>query len=103
MEPELAVLASGVVATFLIGLIYLAIPASCLISLSKRRIQIRSGELAKWISLGLAPMILAFIIAETFSAAWLMMITSSAILLVTLASATTLGIRTICGKTKRRP
>lgn len=102
MEPEFAVLASGVVATFLIGLIYLAIPVSCLIWFSRRRNQIRGGELARWICFSLSPMLLAFILAEVFNVAWLMMIASSTILLGTLASATALGVRAISGKTKRR-
>lgn len=91
-EPELAVLASGLIASFFIGLVYIAPPASCLLWLSKKRIRIRSRDLAKWVGLGFATATLAFILAEAFTATWLMMIASSAILLVTLASASALGI-----------
>jgi streptogramin lyase len=89
-QPELAVLTTGIIASFLIGVVYVAFPISCILWITKK--QIRARNITKLVGAGLIPPIIAFVLAEAFVATWLMMIASVAIVLTTLTFAGALGV-----------
>jgi len=100
-QPELAILTTGIMASFLIGLAYVALPLSCLLCLTKKQIRIRSKNIMKWTGVALIPALMAFILAEAIVATWLMMLASAAIVLVTVVSAGVLGVSLILQYIKR--
>lgn len=102
-QPELAVLATGIITSFLIGLVYVALPISCLLHVTKKHIRIRSRKIMKWFGAILAPSIIGFILAETFVATWLMMITSATLVLSTVMSAGALGVSLMVQDKNERP
>ena len=102
-QPELAVFTAGIVASFLIGLVYVAIPLACLLRITKKRIRLTRLNMLKQIGAAFALSIILFILAEVFVAAWLMMIASVMIVLVTSLSATSLGISILCRQRRQVP
>lgn len=100
-RPELAVLTTGIMASFFIGLVYVAVPISSLLWITKKQIRIRSRNIMKWVAAAFVPPIIGFTFAEAFVATWLMTIASTAIVLATLASAGVLGVSLMLTYIKR--
>ena len=95
--PELAALISGLAASSLIGLIYLAPPILIIwliLRLRGRRVALRLRYPAMALALGL----MFFTIAELFESSTMMMISSSMIVLSSMALAATLPTRILQGK-----
>ena len=100
-QPELAVLVTGIVASFLIGFVYVALPTFCLLSICKKRVRMRNRNIMKWFGAILVPSIIGFILVEAFVTTSLMMITSAAIVLTTVMFAGVLGVGLIAQHEKR--
>ena len=95
--PELGALISGLVASSLIGLIYLAPPILAIwliLRLRGRRVALRLTYPAMALALGL----MFFTIAELFESFTIMMISSSMIVLSSMALAAMLPTRILQGK-----
>jgi FtsH-binding integral membrane protein len=86
-QPELGALAAGLVASFLIGLVYLAIPMFSVLWLNRNTIDARTKRrVAKWITAALATLIVGFIISEVFTLPVVMMFVSAGIVLTALGA-----------------
>jgi len=84
---EIGALAAGLVAGALIGLTYLAIPILCVLWPLRRRIGTAAkARLMRTIACMLALLFLGFAIAETFTLPILMMLSSAALVLVSLVA-----------------
>jgi streptogramin lyase len=86
-QPELGALAAGLVASFLIGLLYLAIPMFSVLWLNRNTIDARTKRrVAKWITTTLTTLIAGFIISEVFTLPLVMMFVSAGIVLTALGA-----------------
>jgi hypothetical protein len=102
-QPELAALIAGIVASSLMGIVYLALPLSGILWLARRRLR-RSTErtIVKWLlgaSLALAA---AFLIVEVVAVPVAMMVISAAIVLTVLAMGSLLPAFEIVEYVRRR-
>jgi len=83
--PELAALSAGMLAGFLIGLVYLAPPLSCLAWLARRRLpKATQRMITKYLAGLLAVLVAGFVISEFLAISSAMMLVSSAIVLTVL-------------------
>jgi streptogramin lyase len=84
--PELAALVAGLVASSMIGLVYLALPISGILWLFKRKLNGTSGKTAaKWLARVLAAFIAVFVVSEFLALASVIMLLSVGIMLTALA------------------
>jgi len=102
-EPEVAALMAGVVASSLIGLVYLALPVSGALWLMRRRLQ-RSTEkriVKSLASLALA-LLAAFVVSEILAVPLAMILVSAAVVLTVLTIGTLLPAFAIVELARRR-
>lgn len=86
-QPELAALAAGLMAGFLIGLVYLATPMFSVLYLARNTIDSRiSRRAGKWIAITLAALIVGFIVSEILALPVVMMFVSAGIVLTALGA-----------------
>ena len=101
--PEFAVLVSGIVASSLIGIAYLALPFSGVLWLFRGKV---NGNMRKTAAKSLAGLFIAlmaaFVISEILTIAPLMMIVSAAIILTGLAVGSLLPALTLVEHVKSR-
>jgi streptogramin lyase len=90
-QPELAALAAGLLASSLIGLVYLALPMSATLWLRRKNIDARTKRrVARWIAATIATLIAGFIISEIFALPVVMMFVSVGLVLTALGAGTIL-------------
>lgn len=86
-QPELAALAAGLVASSLIGLVYLALPVCAVLWLGRNKIDARTKRrVAKRIAATLAILLAGFIISEIFALPVAMMFVSAGLVLTALGA-----------------
>ena len=86
-QPELAALAAGLVASFLIGLLYLATPMFSVLCLTRNTIDTGTKRrVTRWIAVTLAALIVGFIVSEIFTLPAVMMFVSAGIVLTALGA-----------------
>jgi streptogramin lyase len=86
-QPELAALATGLVASFLIGLLYLTIPALSILWFTRNTIDTRTKRrVTRFIAVTFAGLIVAFAVSEILAVPVVMMLVSAGIVLTTLAA-----------------
>lgn len=84
-QPELAALTAGIVASFLIGLAYVGLPAFGILCLAKEKISARTKRRVLKLTVTVAMALFAvFIVAELLALASLMMIASVGLILTVL-------------------
>jgi hypothetical protein len=102
-QPEFAALASGFVASFLIGLAYVALPAFGIVWLTKGKIgQKTKRQALKLIGAVVVVFFAAFVLAELLASAWLMMVASGGLVLTLLAAGGIVPALALAGLAKRR-
>ena len=101
-QPEVAILASGILASSLIGLVYLALPVTGLFLLSRKTLNSRRrSRIAKSILLLIISLLVAYCLAELFALATVMMFVSAGIVLAFLLVGS-LSLLGIAGLIRRR-
>ena len=86
-QPELAALTAGIVASFLIGLAYVGLPAFGVLCLAKEKVSSKTKRRALKLTATVAmALFVAFIVAELLALASLMMIASVGLILTVLAA-----------------
>jgi hypothetical protein len=102
-QPELAALAAGIVASSLIGAVYLALPTSGVFWLVRRRLhKTTERRVAKWLTGLLIVLIFAFVISEMLAVPVAMMLVSAGIVLTVLTMGSVLLGFAIIEFAKRR-
>jgi hypothetical protein len=90
-QPELAALAAGLVASSLIGLLYLALPMSAILWPRKNRIDAKTKRrVAEWLAATLVILIAGFVISEAFALPVAMMFVSAGLVLTALGAGSVL-------------
>lgn len=90
-EPELAALTGGLVASFLIGLVYLAPPMIPVLWINRNRIQARTkNRITKIVMVTLFVLIAGFVVSETLVLPALMMLVSLGIVLTGITAGSVL-------------
>jgi len=90
-RPELAALAAGLVASSLIGLVYLALPMLVILWLKRDKIHPRTKvRAARWIAATLVGLITGFTASEILALPVLMMFASTGLVLTVLGAASVL-------------
>lgn len=103
VDPEMAALLAGLVASSLIGLVYLCLPFSGALWLVRRRINTRTrARAAKLFVIVLAVLMAEFAVAELFSAPLMMMFASTGLVLTALLAGSIFPAFEIVQYTKRR-
>jgi streptogramin lyase len=96
INPEIAALVAGLVASSLIGLLYIALPLATAVWFLRRKVLAREGNvrgrLVRFFAASFGVMILLFAISELLALATTMMIASAAIVLLGLAAGCTIPI-----------
>ena len=101
-QPEVAILAAGILASSLIGLVYLALPMSGLFVLCGNRLKSRrKSRVTKSILLLMLSLLVAYCLSELFVLATVMMFVSTGIVLVFLLAGS-LSLVGIAGLIRRR-
>ena len=94
VNPEIASLIAGLVASSLIGLLYLALPLAATLWLLRKKILTKAGNvkaaLLKFFVASITAMIVLFAISELFTLAVPMMIATAALVLLGLAAGSTI-------------
>ena len=102
-EPELAALAAGLVASSLIGLVYLALPMSAMLWRSRNKIDARTKRrVARWMAATLAILIAGFIISETLALPVAMMLVSAGLVLTALGAGSILPALEVVEHSRRK-
>jgi len=102
-QPELAALTAGIVASFLIGVAYLALPMSGMLWLKRDKISSRSKRRAlKLMATVGAGLLAVFIAAELLALTGLMMIASAGLVLIVLALGGMLPALELVGLARRK-
>jgi cation transport ATPase len=84
-QPEVGILAAGILASSVIGLVYLALPMSGLFLLCRNRLNSRrKNRITKSILLLMLSLLIAYCLSEVFALAAVMMFVSTGIVLVFL-------------------
>lgn len=90
-SPEMGVLTAGIVASLLIGQVYVALPAACLLWIARKRPRVRIRNAVKLAGATFLTSIVAFFVAESLTLTWLMMIAGAAVVLTVLGTTGILG------------
>ncbi len=102
-EPEAAALLAGLVASSLIGLVYLALPFSALFWLRRKRINSRTaGRAARMFALASAVLITGFVVSELFALPIVMMVAGAGLSLTALMAGSIVPAFEIVRYAKRR-
>jgi len=91
-SPEMGVLTAGIVASLLIGQVYVALPAACLLWIARKRPRVRIRNAVKLAGATFLTSIVAFFVAESLTLTWLMMMASAAVVLIVLGTTGILGV-----------
>jgi len=90
-NPELAAFISGIVASVVIGLAYLAGPTSAVLWIFRRSVDRKEiSRIAKWLGLQLAVLTVGFLISETFALSTVMITVATTTVLTGIATGTML-------------
>jgi peptide/nickel transport system substrate-binding protein len=90
-RPELAALMTGLVASTLIGLVYLALPMLAILWVKRDKIHPKTKvKAARWIAATLAALITGFTVSEIIALPVLMMFASTGLVLTALGAASVL-------------
>ena len=82
-QPEVGILAAGILASSIIGLVYFALPMSGLFLLCRNRLNSRrKSRITKSILLLMLSLLIAYCLSEVFALATVMMFVSAGIVLV---------------------
>ncbi len=102
-EPEAAALLAGLVASSLIGLVYLALPFSAILWLKRRGINRRTwSRAARMFAIALTVLIAGFAVSELFALSIMMMVASAGLVLTGLLAGGILPAFEIVRYAKRR-
>ncbi len=102
-EPEVAALLAGLVASSLIGLVYLALPFSAILWLKRRGINSRAPvRAAKMFAIALVLLIAGFTVSELFALSIMMVAASAGLVLTALLAGSILPAFEIIRYAKRR-
>jgi peptide/nickel transport system substrate-binding protein len=94
-QPEIAVLASGIVASYLIGLVYFALPIVSLYFVCRTKLSLRRRKSAKLTITLILSLIAAYCISEVFRLGLVMTVASAGIVMTFMLAVSALSVVSI--------